>query len=107
MIRAKAYALGMLMAVHARLLARAVPMCIAMRVLMAVHARLLFRAVPMSIARCAHMHCHAWHADGIACTLARMHLGSLALQRLADTKTCVAGAASGSERGGKRLSRMA
>ena len=31
MIRAKAYALGMLMAVHARLFARAVPMCIAMR----------------------------------------------------------------------------
>ena len=60
MISAKAYALGMLMAVHARLLARAVPMCIAMRALMAVHARLLFRAaVPMSIARCAHMHCHA------------------------------------------------
>ena len=31
MIRAKAYALGMLMAVHARVLARAVPTCIAMR----------------------------------------------------------------------------
>ena len=62
----KAYALGMLMAVHARLLARAVPMCIAMRakayalgMLMAVLARFLVRAVPMSIARCAHMHCHA------------------------------------------------